>query len=68
VQKELDIVGARNATVEDFDEVIAMLTAGRYPVEDAVSLVVPLEEAGAALERWSEDPASMRKILVEIGA
>jgi threonine dehydrogenase-like Zn-dependent dehydrogenase len=67
VQKELDIVGARNATVEDFDEVIAMLTARRYPVEDAVSLVVPLEEAGAALARWSEDPASMRKILVEIG-
>jgi hypothetical protein len=32
-----------------------------------VSLVVPLEEAGAALSRWSEDPASMRKILVEVG-
>ncbi len=66
VQKELDIVGARNAMVEDFDEVIAMLTAGRYPVEDAVSLVVPLEEAAAALARWNGDPASMRKILVEI--
>lgn len=67
VQKELDILGSRNATEADFDEVIAMLGAGRFPVEEAVSLVVPLEEAGAALARWSADPASMRKILVSIG-
>ena len=66
VQKELDILGSRNATESDFDNVIAMLTAGRFPVDDAVSLVVPLEAAGEALARWSADPASMRKILVEI--
>jgi len=29
--------------------------------------VVPLEGAGEALARWSADPASMRKIMVEIG-
>lgn len=68
VLKELDILGSRNAVEEDFDEVIAMLTAGKFPVEDAVSLVVPLAEAGAALARWSADPASMRKILVEVKA
>ena len=66
VQKELDIVGARNATEADFDDVIAMLTAGGFPVDEAVSLVVPLEDAGAALARWSADPASMRKIVVEM--
>ncbi len=67
VQKELDILGSRNATDADFDEVIAMLDSGGFPVEDAVSLVVPLEGAGEALARWSADPASMRKIMVEIG-
>jgi len=46
--------------------VIAMLTAGGFPVEDAVSLVVPLDEAGAALVRWCANPMSMRKILVTI--
>lgn len=67
VQKELDILGSRNATDADFEEVIAMLAAGGFPVEDAVSMVVPLEGAGEALARWSADPASMRKIMVEIG-
>jgi L-galactonate 5-dehydrogenase len=67
VQKELDIVGSRNATEADFDEAIAMLQAGAFPVEDVVSLTVPLEEAGAALERWIADPGSMRKILVDVG-
>lgn len=67
VQKELDIVGSRNATAADFDEVIAMLQAGAFPVDDVVSLTVPLEEAGAALERWAHEPAAMRKILVDVG-
>jgi L-galactonate 5-dehydrogenase len=67
VQKELDIVGSRNATEADFDEVIAMLEADKFPVDDVVSLTVPLEEAGAALERWAAEPAAMRKILVDLG-
>lgn len=67
VQKELDILGSRNAVGADFDEVIAMLESGRFPMEEAVGQVVRLEEAGEALRRWSEDPASTRKIMVEIG-
>jgi threonine dehydrogenase-like Zn-dependent dehydrogenase len=67
VQKELDIMGARNATEEDFDDVIAMLRAGSFPVEASVGLVVPLKDAGEALAQWSADPAATRKVLVEIG-
>ncbi|MGA8109592.1 MAG: zinc-binding alcohol dehydrogenase family protein [Acidobacteriaceae bacterium] len=67
VQKELNILGSRNATGADFDEVIAMLESGRFPGEDAVGRVVPLDRADEALRRWSEDPASTRKIMVEIG-
>lgn len=66
VQKELDILGSRNATAADFDEVIAMLESGRFPVDDVVSLTVPLEKAAEALAQWSADPASMRKIMVEV--
>ena len=64
VQKELDILGSRNALPEDFQAVIRMLEARRFPVDQAVSAVVRLEEAGEALRSWSENPSRFRKILV----
>lgn len=66
VQKELDILGSRNALPEDFQAVIRMLEARRFPVDQAVSAVVPLEEAGQALRSWSENPSQFRKILVQL--
>src|SRR6201994_925362 len=64
VQKELDILGSRNALPEDFREVIAMLEAGRFPVERAISAIVGMEEAPAMLEKWSDSPAAYTKIMV----
>jgi threonine dehydrogenase-like Zn-dependent dehydrogenase len=66
VQKELDILGSRNALAEDFREVIRMLEEHRFPVEAAVSAIVPLEEAGAMLKSWSERPGSYSKIMVRL--
>jgi threonine dehydrogenase-like Zn-dependent dehydrogenase len=66
VQKELDILGSRNALPEDFREVIRMLEAGRFPVDDAVSAVVPMEEASRMLGEWSDAPAKFTKIMVKI--
>lgn len=66
VQKELDILGSRNALPDDFREVIRLLETGSFPVDQAVSAVVPLEEAPAALVRWSEQPASFTKIMVTL--
>ncbi|WP_348268312.1 zinc-binding alcohol dehydrogenase family protein [Edaphobacter paludis] len=66
VQKELDILGSRNALPEDFREVIRMLEAGRFPVEDAVSAVVPMEEAARMLGEWSDAPGKFTKIMVKI--
>jgi threonine dehydrogenase-like Zn-dependent dehydrogenase len=66
VQKELDILGSRNS-LDEFPEVIAMLLQGRFPVESAISKVVPMEQAGDALARWSEAPQTITKILVEVG-
>jgi threonine dehydrogenase-like Zn-dependent dehydrogenase len=56
VQKELDIVGSRNAQPADFEAVIKLLEAQTFPVDQAVSLVVPLEQAADALRSWSENP------------
>jgi 2-desacetyl-2-hydroxyethyl bacteriochlorophyllide A dehydrogenase len=66
VQKELDILGSRNALPEDFREVIAMLEAGRFPVDQAVSHEVSLDEAPEVLKAWSANPAAYSKIMIEI--
>jgi len=66
VQKELDILGSRNALPEDFRAVIHMLEGKRFPVEDAISVVAPMEEAPSLLRQWSDNPAAFTKILIEV--
>ena len=66
VQKELDIMGSRNALPEDFREVIRMLEQGRFPVNDMISAVVPIEEAPEMLRQWSANPAAFTKIVVQV--
>jgi threonine dehydrogenase-like Zn-dependent dehydrogenase len=66
VQKELDILGSRNAQPEDFHAVIRLLEARKFPVEQAVSRVVSLDEAPGALRSWSDNPSSFKKILVAL--
>ena len=66
VQKELDVLGSRNATPEDFRQVIRMLEGGVFPVADAVSAVVPIEDAPRLLQAWSENPGSYTKIMVRV--
>jgi threonine dehydrogenase-like Zn-dependent dehydrogenase len=64
VQKELDILGSRNALPQDFREVIRMFEQKRFPTADAISAVVPLHEAPAILRAWSENPAAYTKIMI----
>jgi len=66
VHKELDILGSRNAQPEDFREVIRMLEAHRFPVEEAVTHMVPMSEAPAILEAWNRDPARFTKIMIDV--
>jgi threonine dehydrogenase-like Zn-dependent dehydrogenase len=66
VQKELDIMGSRNAMPDDFREVIRMLEVGGFPTEDAVSLIVKLDDAPQALVEWSNSPSKFTKILVDL--
>ncbi len=66
VQKELDILGSRNALPEDFEAVIRMLEAKRFPVDEAVSSIIPLDQVPDALNEWSREPARVKKILVDL--
>ena len=66
VQKELDILGSRNALPEDFAEVIRMLQQHRFPVKSAITRVVPFDEAPAAFTAWNDNPASFSKIMIRV--
>ena len=66
VKKELDIMGSRNATAADFVAVIEMLRDGAFPVADAVTRVVSLDDAGDALHDWSRDPSAITRIHVDL--
>jgi threonine dehydrogenase-like Zn-dependent dehydrogenase len=68
VQKELDILGSRNALPEDFREVIRMLEAGQFPVEDAVTAIIEPKDAAAILAEWSANPGRFTKIMVRFGS
>lgn len=68
VQKELDILGTRNAQPEDFRSVIQMLESGRFPVDAAVSPVVPLDEAPEIFTQWSDQPSRFTKIMIDLDA
>jgi 2-desacetyl-2-hydroxyethyl bacteriochlorophyllide A dehydrogenase len=64
VMKELDILGSRNSTREDFQAVIALLQGGRYPAAETITRTVPFAEAAAALRDWAERPGAITKIHV----
>jgi 2-desacetyl-2-hydroxyethyl bacteriochlorophyllide A dehydrogenase len=67
VMKEIDIMGSRNATADDFRGVIAYLEAGRFPVDAVITHVVPFAEAGAALDLWAKNTGTVTKIVVDMG-
>lgn len=66
VQKELDILGSRNALPEDFEGVIRMLSETKFPLDQMVSKVVSLDQVPQALQDWYAAPASISKIIVEL--
>jgi 2-desacetyl-2-hydroxyethyl bacteriochlorophyllide A dehydrogenase len=66
VQKELDILGSRNATPDDFKNVIRLLESGRFPVNEAVTKTFPFSEAGKAMQAWSDNPAAFTKIQITL--
>ena len=65
VQKELDIRGSRNAMPEDFRAVINYLNKGTCPIDDLISGIFRVDEAGKALKMWSENPGKVFRMLVE---
>ena len=64
VQKELDIRGSRNAMPSDFRAVIHYLQNNDCPVDKLISMEAVPEEAEAAMQKWTEAPGKVFRILV----
>jgi len=64
VQKELDILGSRNATPENFREVITMFSSANFPLEEVITRIVKPEEAAVAFQEWKHDPGKVFKLIL----
>ncbi len=64
VQKEIDILGSRNATPSDFEAVINYLKQGTFPLDEMVSRIIVPEDAAATVAAWVVNPGQVTKILV----
>lgn len=64
VQKELDILGSRNAAPADFDAVIGYLKLGKFPLDEMITRIIRPEEAVEAFTEWAANPGQVMKILV----
>ncbi|SFF58966.1 zinc-binding alcohol dehydrogenase family protein [Sunxiuqinia elliptica] len=65
VQKELEIMGSRNANPADFEAVIKYLSKTSPNLDLLVSKVVTVQKAGLMMKTWAESPGSLLKILVQ---
>ena len=65
VQKELRIMGSRNANPSDFEAVIKHIQNTDFNDNLLISKIVTPEDAPAAMQKWSEAPSKIIKILVK---
>ena len=65
VQKEIDIMGSRNATPEDFKAVISYLEQGTFPLDQMITRKVKPAYAAQAVMQWADNPGKVMKILVD---
>lgn len=66
VQKELDILGSRNATPDDFRQVIEFLKNKKLPLEGIITRIVTLDQVEQAIAEWAKSPGDTVKMLLKI--
>jgi threonine dehydrogenase-like Zn-dependent dehydrogenase len=64
--KELDILGSRNATREDFEAVIAFLESHPDLADPLISKIFDWDEADKALAFWKSNRDETFKILIDL--
>ena len=62
-KKELNIHGSRNATKEDFMEVIDIVKSGKFDISKIITNVYNFEDASKALDEFDKNASSMLKVV-----
>ena len=65
-RKELTLLGSRNATSEDFAQVIAAIRDGSAPVDRLITHRTNLRDALDDIPRWARDKDGLIKAIIEI--
>ncbi|WP_236973484.1 zinc-binding alcohol dehydrogenase family protein [Membranihabitans maritimus] len=65
VQKELTIMGSRNANPMDFEAVIRYLRTSNLGEKELVTRIIRPEVVGEAMKEWAEKPGGILKILIQ---
>jgi threonine dehydrogenase-like Zn-dependent dehydrogenase len=66
VQKEMDIMGSRNAEPQDFRDVISYLEEGNFPIDLMITRMVRPVDAAPQVKQWADDPGKVMKILLDL--
>jgi threonine dehydrogenase-like Zn-dependent dehydrogenase len=66
VQKEMDIMGSRNAEPQDFRDVIYYLEEGNFPIDLMITSMVRPEDAAPQVKKWADEPGKVMKILLDL--
>jgi 2-desacetyl-2-hydroxyethyl bacteriochlorophyllide A dehydrogenase len=65
-KKEMTLLGSRNATVEDFEHVVAAIRAGWVPVDRLITHRTNLAGAVSAIPQWATDKSGLIKAIIEV--
>ncbi|MGV8853024.1 MAG: zinc-binding alcohol dehydrogenase family protein [Devosia sp.] len=65
-RKEMTVLGSRNATAVDFEQVIAAIVAGHVPINRLVTHRTTLAGAVTDLPRWASQKSGLIKAIIEI--
>lgn len=65
-RREMTLLGSRNATAQDFGQVMAAIRRGDVPVDRLITQRTSLADAAANIPRWATAKAGLVKALIEI--
>ncbi|GIO11873.1 alcohol dehydrogenase [Cohnella xylanilytica] len=65
-KRELTLMGSRNATREDFDDVMEAVAAGAIDADGYINRRAPFAEATRAFEEWLKPESKVIKAMVEL--
>ena len=65
-RREMTLYGSRNATMIDFETVVAAIRAGRVPIDKIITHRTSLEEAVTDLPRWAREKSGLVKAVISL--